>query len=275
MLSFNLKSKRIGNKGGHFKKYNVTGKYVNNNVLVNNELITPDTLTLCEKKVIQRCTNGETSNVYCKRSMFRRPLPGYRKELVVCKPTKDASGNFTNNCVSGQLIEEVYKDPYSLSACKGEGTQAYDRRIRTMNHKNGVKDLNYNYNYGQYLRNRCKSFEVNEKRFLNDDGTYRSNCTYTRKDKNGNDVRQNCITYKNKNPNFSTNSAVSSSSRLARLRNNTIMTAKDRKCENGEPCRRYKSYIQNNNGVEPNIKKAGAKDCYRRRIGGVMRKCYR
>ena len=53
------------------------------------------------------------------------------------------------------------------------------------------------------------------------------------------------ITYKNKNPNFSRNSAVSSSSRLARLRNNTIMTAKDRKCENGEPCRRHKSYIEN------------------------------
>ena len=135
-----------------------------------------------------------------------------------------------------------------------------------MNNKGGVRNNDYNYNYKQYLKNKCKSFYDIQRAKKQTDGTYKSQCC---------DDNKNCVTLKLKNKNYHTNGAVSSSSRLARLKYNTIVK-KDGNCKNGEGCSKYTPQIKykdiNLNPEENVVRKEG---CNRRRIAGVIRKCYR
>jgi|TARA_B110000967_G_C18850677_1_gene544455 hypothetical protein len=240
MPSFKYKSERVGNGRNKFQSFKVK-TYSNENP----SLTTIPNHPIKENGIIKGC-NGQSRTAYCCGSVFRNPIPGYRKKANVECTIK---------------MQEIYKDPYTKSCGK---TCYYDRRIRTMNNKNGVKDTDYNYDYNQYLKKRCKTFEQNNIRFLNTDGkTYRSNCS---------NVDLSCNTYKIKNKKFSTNSAVSSSSRLNRLRYDTIVGAQGKNCKNGdEVCGIYTSNTRyKNKNLDPKIKQ-----CKYMRIAGVMRKCGR
>jgi len=240
MVSFNYKSKRVGNGRNKFEKFPIR-VYSNENPSSNATRVKP----LKAIGDVTNCSN-QIRTAYCNGTVFRNPIPGYRK---------------TGNKKCTIKMQEIYKDPYSKSC---GSTCYYDRRIRTINNKGGVKSTTYNYDYKQYLRNRCKTFEQNNIRFLNSDGeTYRSNCS---------NVDLSCNTYKIKNKKFSTNSAVSSSSRINRLRYDTIVGAQGKNCKNGdEVCGIYTSNTRyKDKNLNPKVKR-----CEYRRIAGVMRKCGR
>ena len=77
-----------------------------------------------------------------------------------------------------------------------------------------------------------------------------------------------CNTFKMKNAKFSENSAVTSSSRITRLKHDTILEAQKNNCKNGEVCGIYTSNTRyKNKNLEPNVNK-----CEYRRIAGVLRK---
>ena len=110
--------------------------------------------------------------LYCQTSKFRNPLKGYRKGYSI---------GLNNKC----NVQEIYKDPHS----KYLNTQVcYDKRIRTIINKDGVRDNTYNSNYKQYLKKKIGD----------------------------------CNQVKNRNPKFYKNNSVSSSSRLARLKYDTL-----------------------------------------------------
>lgn len=113
----------------------------------------------------------DSNKLYCKTSKFRNPLKGYRKGY-----SNDPKCNNT---------QEIYKDPHSKYLNK---PTCYDKRIRTIINKGGVRNITYNNNYNQYIKNKVKS----------------------------------CNQVTNRNPKFYQNSSVSSSSRLARLKYDTL-----------------------------------------------------
>lgn len=237
MVSFKYKSQRVGNSRNKIKNYPVKN-YSNINILKNETLTTQ--VKCNEIGELVDCSS-RLRVAYCNGKVFRNPLAGYRKQSDVICTVK---------------MQEIYKEPYTKSC---GAVCHYDRRIRTMNNKNGVKNTSYNYDYNQYLRNRCRTFKQNEFRFLNSDKTYRSNCTNT-------DL--SCNTFKMKNAKFSENSAVTSSSRITRLKHDTILEAQKNNCKNGEVCGIYTSNTRyKNKNLEPNVTK-----CEYRRIAGVLRK---
>jgi hypothetical protein len=252
MLSYKYRNKRAPtNIKSSFQKFAEKEKYTNTNTLKNATLNVP---TSCDTIGTLTDCSGRVREAFCNGRVFRNPIAGHRKTL--------------NTTACAVKTQEIYKDPYSKS-CK-EGA-CYDRRIRTMNNKGGVKDNNYNYDYGSYLRNRCKTFKQNENRSLQADGTYKSNCS---------DANKRCTTYKNKNKQYSTNSAVTSSSRIARLKYNTILKSQENNCVNGELCGVYTSNTKyKDKNLEPKLMDtksvAPALKCTYRRVAGVIRKCYR
>ena len=138
MVSFNLKSKRVGNGKNGFKTYNVNNIYTKKNNLKNADLEDQNCPTTY--KTITNCS-GESRNVYCRGRVFRRPIPGYRKESL-----------FPLDGVARCTIatQEIYKDSHAKYHRKDV---CYDKRIRSINNKGGVKNYNYNYDYNQYLKN--------------------------------------------------------------------------------------------------------------------------
>tara|TARA_B110000444_G_C18834257_1_gene595024 strand:- start:1125 stop:2078 length:954 start_codon:yes stop_codon:yes gene_type:complete len=110
--------------------------------------------------------------LYCQTSKFRNPLKGYRKGYSI---------GVNNKC----NVQEIYKDPHSKYL---HTKVCYDKRIRTIINKDGVRDNTYNSNYKQYLKKKIGD----------------------------------CNQVKNRNPNFYKNNSVSSSSRLARLKYDTL-----------------------------------------------------
>jgi hypothetical protein len=251
MVSFNYKSKRIGNMKNSFKKYPIKEVYKNVNTLANEVL--PNNNSCVSSKTIKNCS-GETRLAFCNGRIFRKPLAGYRKNTQ------------TDSCTV--KLQEIYKDPYAKSC----GTSVcYDNRIRGINNKNGVKNTDYNYDYRQYLRKKCKSFDQFQRGTLDANGNFKSTCC---------DTDNNCATQKLRNKKYHKNQAVSSSSRLTRLKYNTILSSQSKNCQNGKVCGIYTSNTRyTNKNLEPNLldtKNVTPKiQCKRRRIGGVLRTCYR
>tara|TARA_Y100001970_G_scaffold279263_1_gene386273 strand:- start:1036 stop:1872 length:837 start_codon:yes stop_codon:yes gene_type:complete len=276
MPSSNYINSRVQKVGARMRKIKIKNSYKNVNILedaLNGERVIQN--TYCDVTRFKEVTNcsGITRNQYCTGN-FRKPLPGYRKE---------------SNCIDAPgacpKMQEVYKDPHSL-AMKKDGTGVcYDKRIRSINNKNGKKNLDYCYDYAQYLRKKCKSFKQNSKVFVRQDGAgndfFASDCCVG-------DDGCNKISFKQNNKKFSSNSAVSSSSRLTRLKYDAISGSK---CKDGKKCQPYNSFNRYNvnvnqcNGINSvgcagskvinagtsNEKKTSWKT-KRMRIGGVMRK---
>lgn len=266
MLSFNMKSRRIYSKNkSRFKKYPIKRVYKNTNVLkhgLDNNIFNSVNCANVQKKPIINC-NGEVRVAYCKGKAFRRPLKGFRKE-----------GNKEACTIK---LQEIYKDPYAKSC--GTST-CYDKRIRTMNNKNGVINRDYNYDYKQYLRNKGKAFNtINNSIHVSGD-TYKTR-SYSKLCSTTATATGFPVVKKESNKKFSTNSAVSSGSRLARLKYDTILSSQKNDCKNGELCGVYTSNtnyqrLQNKSNRRDHdvAKKCAAKggDCKMMRIGGVMRK---
>lgn len=275
MPSYKYMNSRVQRVGARMRKIKIKNSYKNVNILedvlrgereINNTYCDPTKF-----KVIKNCS-GTTRNQYCTGN-FRKPLIGYRKE---------------SNCIDAcPKMQEVYKDPHSL-AMKKDGTGVcYDKRIRSINNKNGQRNLDYCHDYAQYLRKKCKSIKQNSKVFVRQDGNgddfFASDCCATTKD--GVAVC-NKISFKQKNKKFSSDSAVSSSSRLTRLKYDAITGSK---CVNGEKCEPYNSFNRYNKNVNQcndsagcvgsRVLNAGSSNekisswkSKRIRIGGVMRK---
>lgn len=280
MPSYNYINSRVQRVGARMKKIKIKNNYKNVNILedaLNGKRVINNTYCDPTKfKVIRNCS-GIERNQYCTGN-FRKPLTGYRKE-----------SNCVNPGVDCPKMQEVYKDPHSLSMGKDE---CYDKRIRSINNKNGQRNLDYCHDYAQYLRKKCKSFKQNSKVFVRQDGNgddfFASDCCATKN--NGDDVC-NKISFKQKNKKFSSNSSVSSSSRLTRLKYDAITSSKC-KDENGQRvCQPYNSFNRYNENVNQcnrinsvgcvgsrilnkgttNERKTTWKS-KRIRIGGVMRK---
>ena len=138
----------------------------------------------------------------------------------------------------------------------------------------------YNYDYGQYLRNKGKAFNTINNSVHVSGNDYKtksySNICSTVAKANGFPVVN-----KDRNKKFSTNSAVSSGSRLARLKYDTILMSQKNNCKNGELCGvytpnvRYQTFQGKQNRRDHDVAKKcvekGGK-CKMMRIGGVMRK---
>jgi hypothetical protein len=119
----------------------------------------------------------DSNTLYCQTSKFRNPLKGYRKGYAI-----DNNGLYIKCNVK---MQEIYKDPHS----KYLGTAVcYDKRIRSIINKNGVKNPDYNRSYNQYLKKKIVK----------------------------------CNIVKHKNPKFYQSNSVSSSSRLAKLKYDTL-----------------------------------------------------
>jgi len=126
----------------------------------------------------------ESTEMYCQTSKFRNPLKGYRKGQPIC------NNSLNNKC----SVQEIYKDTHSIGLGKAG---CYDNRIRSIINK-GVdivldagqdkRDVMYNSNYNQYIKKKIG----------------------------------NCKIVTNRNPKFYQNNSVSSSSRLARLKYDTL-----------------------------------------------------
>lgn len=85
-------------------------------------------------------------------------------------------------------LQEVYKDPHSQHFDK---SVCYDKRIRSIQNKGGVINASYNNTYNQYIKKKTGEIE-------------------------------DCKLVKHKNPKFYQRNSVSSSSRLARLKYDTL-----------------------------------------------------
>ena len=283
MPSFKYMNSRVQKVGARMRKIKIKNKYKNVNILedalngtrnINNNY--------CDENRFKQVTNcsNVTRNSYC-TSNFRKPLPGYRKE-----------SNCIDNPAACPAVQEVYKDPHSLAMRKDGTGSCYDKRIRSINNKNGIKNLDYCYDYGSYLRKRCKSIKQNNKVFVRQDGNgadfFASDCCATKK--NGDDVC-NKISFKQNNKKFSSNNAVTSSSRLARLKYDTITTSKCKDDQGRRVCPPYNSFNRYNvnvdqcNGINSKgcvgsrVLNAGSSNekvsswkTKRIRIGGVLRK---
>lgn len=254
---------RLKNVKSHFKKYAKKNVYDNKNNLQNfnnaggatnyNRCVKLGEVTDCRNKV---------RVAYCNGSIFRNPLKGFRKTL--------------NTTACDIKTEEIYKDPHALWSKKDV---CYDKRIRVINNKGGSIDRNYNHSYKEYLRRKCKSYDSHEKRILQSDGTYKTNCQVDTE----NCTTHKSTTYKIRNKQYKSNSAVSSSSRIERLKYNTLMQTNKNTCTSGSrtnkpapyTCGNYSS-IQKNKDINTSPKKMNTDNvtpCIRKRvrIGGVMR----
>ena len=166
MPSYNYLNKRVQNVGARMIKIKVK-QYKKVNVL---KTVDPTTYTnrFCNVdsfKIITNCS-GIKYKQYCK-GKFIKPLVGYRKE----------SSCLLDNTPCPKM-QEIYKDPYSKSMNKNV---CYDKRIRSINNKNGKKNLDYSHDYASYLRKKCKSFKKNSNVFIigndnNGNNIYRSDC---------------------------------------------------------------------------------------------------
>ena len=255
---------RLKSVKGHFKKYAKKNAYSNKNNSDNfNNAGGSTNYNKCVKiGVVENC-NGRTRVAYCNGSKFRNPLPGYRKTLETL--TCDVK------------TEEIYKDPHAVWS---KTDACYDKRIRSINNKGGSIDRKYNHSYKEYLRRKCKSYNSHEKRILQSDGTYKTNCQVE---------PEICTThkttiYKTTNKQYNTNSAVPSSSRIERLKYNTLMQTNKNICTSGSrkdnpapyTCGTYSSIQKNkdyNKSYEDFCEGSMPTPCIRRkiRIGGVMR----
>ena len=244
-----VSSKKLKQIKGSFKKYAEKKSYKRFNTLKDGVIKLP---TIEPSRTITDCSNKMRYG-YCCGNTFRNPIVGYRKVL-----NKDACTIKT---------QEIYKEPFTL-ACENYPGTWYDRRIRSINYKNGTKDAKYNYNYGQYLRRKCKSYKKQQDRYLDSNSEYKISCCGDEKDR--------CTTYKPKNKQYDTNGAVSSSARLVRLKYNTQLASQNKNCKNGEfTCGIYTSV---NKYGDVNLKPKKMDTCHvtglncpKMRIGGVMR----
>ena len=106
---------------------------------------------------------------------------------------------------------------FSDTTCTTE--ECYDKRIRSILNKNGQKSNDYNHSYSSYLQNKCKSFNQNTFHFDLDGTVGRPNCPCD-------SSCDNCKTviYKRSNADYGKQGAVSSSSRIHRLKYNAKIT---------------------------------------------------
>ena len=160
-------------------------------------------------------TNGTiigSTNMYRQTSKFRNPLKGYRKGQPIC------NNSLNNKC----SVQEIYKDTHSIGLGKAG---CYDNRIRSIINKGDdivldagqdQRDVMYNSNYNQYIKKKIG----------------------------------NCKIVTNRNPKFYQNNSVSSSSRLAKLKYDTL--SRTSKSCSGD----YKAVPQKDvlGIVKPNIK---------------------
>tara|TARA_Y100001970_G_scaffold76249_1_gene96753 strand:- start:910 stop:1668 length:759 start_codon:yes stop_codon:yes gene_type:complete len=246
-------SKKLKNIKAHFKKFSKNKYTTKNNFPKVRTSMGSVPVPGGQSVNYNRCINmglvvncDNSSRVaYCNGSVFRNPLVGYRKTLD------------TKKC--DIKTEEIYKDPYSLS-CKLIG--GYDRRIRFINNKGGKVDKKYSYSYKDYLKKNCKSFDSHEQRTdIKIEGTITYKCTTD---------LSSCTTYKNKR-----NRVVSSSSRLALVKYNALITSQRSNCQNGGYCGFYNqpSEYKTVNTYTKHMDLTNVKPCPRKkmRIGGVMR----
>ena len=143
------------------------------------------------------------------------------------------------NANKKHLVQEVFKDsipPGSSSHCRdsnGKCLLSYKgQRIRSgmlhtnaqLNRPAGTRASSRNYNYKQYLQSKCKTIKQNSFNFsTNNTGlpanAYRGQCTTSK------DCSCAVVTYKPNNKKYSQQGAVSSGTRLARLKYNAITKA--------------------------------------------------
>jgi hypothetical protein len=270
MLSFNKKTRRINVNKNSFKKYPIKRVYTNVNTLKNsldNNIFKSVNCSEVSSKNITDC-KGNVRISYCKGKAFRRPLAGYRK-------VGNTDGPGSGACTI--KLQEIYKDPYALSM---RTSSCYDKRIRSINNKNGVINRDYNYDYGQYLRNKGKAFNTinNSVHVSGNDYKTKSYSNICSTDTKANGFP---VVNKDRNKKFSSNSAVSSGSRLARLKYDTVLMSQKNNCKNGELCGvytpnvRYQTFQGKQTRVDHDVAKKCVEkggNCKMMRIGGVMRK---
>jgi len=138
----------------------------------------------------------------------------YRKERC----PEDCNNTYTVNDVVGN-VRTCPKVIGGSSRCVPlSGNTMINANVST--NSDGQPSKKYYTSNAEYMQARCKRIRQNEFNIYNDDGTYKSNCC-------GNDAGYvsgtcNKVVYKPNNKPFSTQGAVSSSTRLMRLKYNAI-----------------------------------------------------
>tara|TARA_B000000557_G_scaffold259697_1_gene255946 strand:+ start:279 stop:1094 length:816 start_codon:yes stop_codon:yes gene_type:complete len=217
MLRFNLRNKKLGNKnniGDIDKQY---GSKVNNYKLSKPNNINNNDRFSVKKQVYQIGTGSNANN---KISSYiyhsQNPLAVYRKTL---------NCNDNGNCFNTNI---VYKDNYSKNSCKDmkcKNTRSLQPLI-----KSGMQLNNNQYSTSFYEHNRNYKKNIYSKNLP----TNKNNVSYYNSSNKVNCDDGVCnnrqIHNKYSNPKHSTNSAVSSSTRLERLKLETMLSSN--RCNN-------------------------------------------
>jgi len=204
---------------------------ISNNISANDITINGHALIFKkEKNKINKCRT---------KSIFRLPIKGYRKSVIMCDSNKSTKKN-------------IYMDNYAKSNC-GSGCR-YDASCNLINSvfsrtkypviRSGMLDDGKSFrSYRDYLRNgNMASYDrsLEKNRNNKDDCTsckknvYYKNSTHSTYNMNKNRTLRNSeirTIYKPSNNKFKVQGAVSSSSRIDRLKLDTI-TKSNKKCKN-------------------------------------------
>jgi len=154
------------------------------------------------------------------------PLQKYRKVPAGQPGPTGETGNCycKTNAPAKWQTQEVFKEaipPGSTSHCvdrNGVCLRSQKIRIRSMQNRNGDRNTNFNHNYKQYLQSKCKTLYQNSFNFSLVGTEARGQCAA-----GGTDCSYNKVTYKPNNSKFSNQGAVTSSTRLVRLKHDTAI----------------------------------------------------
>lgn len=167
------------------------------------------------------------------RAPYRAPLAGYRKTLECCENVRNLSTN------------TVYKDSYALNSVNNPSV-CYDKRIRSGLQESKETNASYSHSYSQYNKNR--QMNTYERGLEHNAIAPRENCsdqlTYRKSGgtscvscgANINMPKHSTTIWKPNNKKFKKQGAVSSGSRMERLKLDALRAANS-KCVKGRRCR--------------------------------------
>ena len=164
---------------------------------------------------------------------YRAPIAGYRKTLVCCSGNKDVTNQPTNT---------IYGD--SKAWVNLPGCVRYDKRIRSgmQPKKQSCGDKEYSFSYSEYNKNRKlntydRGLEINPPTLPKEPYTFKkSSCINIDSSCNNKTCNPNTkTTWKPNNKTFKVQGAVSSGSRIDRLKLDTLRVANS-KCSQNNSC---------------------------------------
>ena len=159
----------------------------------------------------------------------RNPLNVNRKSLACCN-TEIVGGVNKMKHNKTTLIHDIYRDTYTnCGSCVVDLSKSSVRRTKQPIIRSGmqpIKGSNYSFSYREYMKNKKNITYENKQQTFNK----QQNNLWTSSVGNCDDNKCNKTTWKPNNDKFKVQGAVSSSSRLDRLKLDTIRSSS--RCEN-------------------------------------------